>query len=58
MNPRLLALTLLAFTQLVIGASAAHAREAAQISTLDAHALPLGDGKVSSVVSIEVSRDH
>jgi len=48
MNPRLFALFLIAFTQFVICGSVAHAREAAKISTLDAHALPLGDGKVST----------
>jgi hypothetical protein len=48
MNQRLLALLLITFTQSVIGVSVSHAHEAAQISTLDAHALPLGDGKVST----------
>ncbi len=46
MNQRLFALAMLALAQFVLCASLAHA---VQTSALDAHALPLGDGKVSMV---------
>lgn len=45
MNLRLVSLTLIAITQFVLFATLAHA---AQSSALDAHALPLGDGKIST----------
>jgi hypothetical protein len=48
MNKCLLALVTIVFTQFPLYASVAHAHEVAQTPTLDEHALPLGDGKIST----------
>ncbi len=48
MNSRCAALILISFVQFVAGNSVAHASQGARTTALDTHALPLGDGKVST----------